>query len=150
MNTAIRRSDLILDLVWLVFPCPKRRQGLFAHHLNHRNLALRVRLRDFSIDQRIVKPDSGSIGIGIAKINAGKASPVDCTQTHGARLAGSVDLAAFQIEDSKFLAGRANGNYLGVRGWIVGRGDLIGGFGNHGPVFDYDSAERSAASGVDV
>jgi hypothetical protein len=103
-----------------------------------------------AIDQRVVKADLRGIGIGVGEINAGEPGPVDGSQAHGTRLAGSVDLAAFKIEDAKFLAGIANGADFGMRGGIVGGSNLIRAFGNNRAVFHNDRAEGATASRVDV
>src|SRR5271166_4998685 len=109
-----------------------------------------MRLRDFAVDQRVVKADLRGIGIGVAEINAGEPSPVDCSQTHGTRLAGSVDLAAFKVEDAKFLAGVADGADFGMRRGIVGGSYLIRALSDNRAVFHDDRTEGATASRVDV
>ena len=84
----------IFDFVRLIFPSAKRRQRFFTHHLNHRNFALRMRLGDLTIDQRIVKPNFGSVRIEIREVDAREASPIDGPKTHGTGFTRSVDLAA--------------------------------------------------------
>src|SRR5208337_3132256 len=109
-----------------------------------------MRLRDFAVDQRVVKADLRGISIGVAEINAGEPGPVDRSQAHGTRLAGSVDLAAFKVEDAKFLAGVANGADFGMRRGIVGGSYLICAFGYDCAVFHDDRAEWATASRVDI
>src|ERR1039458_4797910 len=109
------RINLVRDLVGFVFPGTKRSQSFLAHDLNHRNLTLRMRLRDFAIDQRIVESDPGCICIGIGKIDPGKTGPVDCPQAHGTRLTGGIDLATFEVENAEFLARLTYGNHFRVR-----------------------------------
>src|SRR5258708_39002712 len=106
--------------------------------------------REFAIDQRIVKSNLRRIRTGIRKINSRQPSPVDRSQAHGARLAGTIDLAAFQIESAEFLAGFANGEHFRVGGGIVRGSHLIRAFANDGAVFHDYRTERSAASRVDV
>src|SRR5580698_6300692 len=107
-------------------------------------------LGEFAIDQRIVKSDPGGICVGVGKINAGEACPINCPQTHGTRLTRGVDLAAFQIENAKLPAGFANGKHFRVRGRIIGGSDLVRGFGNNSAVSYDDRTEGSATSGEDV
>src|ERR1039458_6155912 len=144
------RINLVRDLVGFVFPGTKRSQSFLAHDLNHRNLTLRMRLRDFAIDQRIVESDPGCICIGIGKIDPGKTGPVDCPQAHGTRLTGGIDLATFEVENAEFLARLTYGNHFRVRGRIICGSDLIRALCNNRAVFHNDRTEGSTAPGVDV
>ena len=147
---AVIPNNLVLDLVGFTFPGVKRLQRLFAHYLNHRNLALRGLFRDLAINQGIVKPDFGGISIVIRKVNARQPGPVDCPQAHGAGLAGSIDFAAFKIEPAKVLASGADSEHFRMRGWIVCRCDLIRGLPDDDAVFHHDRAKRTAAPRLDV
>src|SRR5208282_1210311 len=132
----------------MLLPGSKGRQCFLAHHLSHGNLALRVRLLDFRIDRGIVKADSCCVRGEIAKVNSVDASPIDRTEAHGAGFAGSVEIAALKLEESKFLAGLANGQYFSVRRGIVGRCNLIRGFRYDVAIFCDDGAERTTAPGA--
>jgi len=132
----------------MLLPRSKCRQRFLAHHLHHGDLALRVRLLDFRIDRGIIEADFRGVRGEIAKINPVNPSPVDCAQAHRAGFAGSVEVAAFKLEDSKFPAGLADGQHFSVRRGIVGRCNLIRGFRYDGAIFNYDRAEWTAAPGA--
>ena len=55
------RELSIKNFARIVFPSPKRRECLVAHHLNHRNLALCVRLCNFLVDSGIIEAGPGRI-----------------------------------------------------------------------------------------
>ena len=134
----------------MFFPSSKCRQRLFAHHRNHGDLTLGVRLRDFRIDRGIVKADSGGILSEIAKVNFANPSPVDCTETHGAWLAGRVQLTVPQFEARKFLASLPDRQHFRMRRGIVHSRNSIRSFGNNAAVFHHNATERAAASGTDI
>src|SRR6266436_3468814 len=99
----------ITDLAGILLPRSKCRQCFLAHHLNHGNLALGVRLGDFRVDSGIIKADFGSVCCEIAKVNFADSSPVDCAQAHRARLARGIEVTAPELEAIKSLASLSNG-----------------------------------------
>src|SRR5579863_2483964 len=139
----------VFDLIGFLFPGAKAGEGFLAHHLNHRNLAQRMGLRDLAIDKSVVEADLGGVRREVAEVNVREASPVNRAQTHGARLARSVEIAVFEFECPQLGASRADRGDLRVSGWIAGRSHAIYPFRYDRAVFHYDRTERSAAS-VDV
>ena len=129
----------------MLFPRSKRRQCFVAHHLNHGNLALGVRLGDFFIDSGIIKADFRSVRCEIAKVNSVNSSPVDCAQAHGAGFAGGIEVTASEFETAKFLARLADGQHFSVRRGIVHRRNLIRTFRYDDAFFDNDTTEWPAA-----
>src|ERR1700681_1045676 len=134
----------------MLLPRSKCRQCFLAHHLNHGNLTLRVRLGDFRVNGGIVKADFGSVCREIAKVNFANPGPVDCAQAHRARFAGGIEVTAPEFEAAKSLASLPDGQHFSVRRGIVRRRDLIGGFRYDDASFDDDGAKRPAASGTDI
>jgi hypothetical protein len=132
----------------MLFPRSKCRQCFLAHHLNHGNLALGVRLGDFRIDSGIIKADFGSVGCEIAKVNFADPSPVDCAQAHRAGFAGGIKVTAPEFETAKFLARLADSQHFSVRRRVVHRRNLIRTFRYDDAFFDDDTAERAAAPGT--
>src|SRR6266403_2825042 len=138
----------ITDLAGILLPRSKCRQCFLAHHVNHGNLTLRVRLGDFRVDSGIIKADFGSVCCEIAKVNLANPGPVDCAQAHRARFAGGVEITAPEFEIAKFLARLADGQHFSVRRRVVHRCNLIRTFGYDDAFFDDDGAERPAAPGA--
>ena len=132
----------------MLLPRSKCRQGFLAHHLNHGNLALGVRLGDFCVDCRIIKADFRRVRCEIAKVNSVNSSPVDRAQAHGARFAGGIEVTAPEFETAKFLTRLADGQYFSVRRGVVHRRNLIRTFRYDDAFFDNDTAEWPAASGA--
>src|SRR6202163_4560349 len=132
----------------MLLPRSKCRQCFLAHHLNHGNLTLRVRLGDFRVNGGIVKADFGSVCREIAKVYFANPGPVDCAQAHRARFAGGVEITVPEFETAKSLASLSDGQHFSVRCRIVHRRDLIGGFRHDDAFFDDDGAKRPAASGA--
>ncbi len=132
----------------MLLPRSKCRQCFVAHHLNHRDLALGVRLGDFFIDSGIIKADFRSVRREIAKVNSVNPSPVDCAQTHWAGFARGIEVAAAEFETAKFLARLADGDHFSVRRGIVHRRNLVCAFRYDDAFFDDAGAERPAAPGA--
>ena len=132
----------------MLLPRSKCRQCFLAHHLNHGNLALRVRLGDFRVDSGIIKADFGSVCRQIAKENFANPGPVDRSQAHRTWFAGSVEVAVPEFEAAKFLASLPDSQHFSVRCGIIRRSDPIGGFRYDDAFFDDDGAERPAAPGA--
>src|ERR1700739_2110997 len=88
----------VRNFIWLFLPGAKSREGLLAHHGNHRDGTLAQRLGDFAIDKRIVESDLGSVRRQVAEVDAGQPRPIDRAQAHGTRFAGSINFAAGQLE----------------------------------------------------
>ena len=132
----------------MLLPRSKCRQCFLAHHLNHGNVTLGVRLGDFCIDSGIIKADFRSVRCEIAKVNSVNPSPVDCAQAHWAGFAGGVELTAPEFETAKFLARLADGEHFSVRRRIVHRRNSIRTFRYDDAFFDDDGAERPAAPGA--
>src|ERR1022692_1603080 len=109
-----------------------------------------MRLRDFLIDERVVEADFSSIRCRIAEENAVWPRPINRSETHRTWFAGGVNLAAFQLEELKFLASLADGNNFRMRGGIVGLRDPIHGLGDDFVALHDDGTERSAAPRADI
>src|ERR1700730_15226177 len=109
-----------------------------------------MRLGNLAVNQGIVKTDLGRVGRRIGEINARKPGPVDRPQAHGTWLTRGVNLAAFQVESTKFLARIANRKYFRVSRGIIRRSDLIRALANNVSVFNHDGAERPTAPRADV
>src|ERR1039458_9152341 len=105
-----------------------------------------MRLRDFLIDERVVEADFSSIRYRITEENAVWPRPINRAETHRTWFAGGVNLAAFQLEELKFLASLADGNNLRMCGRIVGLRNPIHGLGDDFVSLDYDSTERATAT----
>ena len=145
-----RCSRLVRDLVRLFLPGAEDSQRLFAHHLQHGNLALRERLSELVIDEGVVKPDFGRIGSEITEMNLPEVGPIDRAQTHRAGFTGGVDLAIPQRKRLQSGASFADGDNFGVRGGIVRDRDSIDALRNDVAVFDDDGAERATLTGKNV
>src|ERR1700687_6297373 len=130
----------------MFLPGSKCRQCFLAHHLNHGNLALGVRLGDFRIDSGIIKTDLRGVRCEIAKVDSVNPSPVDCAQAHWAGFAGGIEVTAPEVETAKFLARLADGPHFSVRRGIGHRRTLIRTFRYDDAFFDDDGAERTAAA----
>jgi hypothetical protein len=88
----------VQNFVGFLGPRAKSDERFVAHNLNGGDAALGVGLFQFAIDEGVVESDFRGIFGGVGKIDARKASPVDGTETHGARLAGRVDFAILELE----------------------------------------------------
>jgi hypothetical protein len=132
----------------MLLPRPKCRQCFLAHHLDHGNLALGVRLGDFCIDRGIIKADFRSVRCEIRKVHSVNPSPVDCTQAHWAGFAGGIEVTAPELETAKFLARLADGQHFSVRRRIIHRRNLIRALRYDDAFFDDDGAEGAAAPGA--
>src|SRR5712692_1907744 len=102
---------------------------------------------EFTVDERIIKTDFGCVLSGVGEINARKAGPIDCADTHGARFARSVQFAISEFEYAEFRARLTDGEYFRMRCRIIGRRNLIQAFGDDLTISDDHRAERPAASG---
>jgi hypothetical protein len=140
----------ITDLAGMLHPRSKCRQSFLAHHLNHGNLTLRVRLGDLCIDGGIIKADFGSVRCEIAKVNFVNPGPIDCAKAHRAGFAGGVEVTAPEFEAAKSLASLPDGQHFSMRCGIVRRSDLIGSFRYNDAFFDDDGAKRPAASSANI
>src|SRR6266404_609918 len=150
LESSRESSVLIKHFIGLLLPGAKGLKRFFVHHLHHGNLALRMRLRDFAIDERVIKPDPGGVRRCIAKKKPGRPRPVNCAKTHGTGFAGRINLAARQLEHFEFSASLANSIHLGMRGRIVQLRHAIHTLGDD-VAFLYDNCtERPAASRADV
>ena len=76
------------------------------------------------------------------KVKGVDARPVNRAQTHRARLAACINVAAVQLERTDFLASRSNGHNFGMRGWIVIRRNEVGSARDHVALFYDERAER--------
>lgn len=70
--------------------------------------------------------------------------PIDGAETHGARLARSVDLTSGQLKASKSPASSANRDDLGVRRGVIDRRHLVCSLRDDLSGSRHDCAERSA------
>src|SRR4029077_12929036 len=86
----------VLGFIRFRFPNAKCFERFLSHHRNHRYLPLRVRPRNFLIDQRIIEPSFGGVRRSIRKIDTRGTSPIDSAQAHRAGLASRINLATLQ------------------------------------------------------
>lgn len=134
----------------MLLPLPERCERLIPHQLNHGNLALGMRLRDFCIDRGIVKADFGGVCRQIAKKNSVDAGPVNGAKAHGTRFAGRVQYTAAQFKASKLLARVADGYNFRVSSGIVAGGNLIRSLSENSALFYDDGSKRATSSRTDV
>src|ERR1700684_3565239 len=86
------------------FPYAKRLQRFFAHHLDHWDFPVQVRTLNFPVYERIIKARLCGIRGRAREIDASGARPVNCSQTHRARLAARVKLAIREMKISQLFA----------------------------------------------
>lgn len=70
--------------------------------------------------------------------------PIDGPQTHGARFARRVNVAAAEVESAQFGASIANGLHLGMGGRVVLQGNAVDAFGHNFAVARYDGTKGAA------
>lgn len=121
-----------------------------AHHLLHGEGALPGGLADFGVELRVVEAGGGGVCGGVAEVDGGALSPVGRGETHGARLAAGVELAATELEGAKSGAGVADRRDLRVRGGVVCGCDEVYAGGDEDAAADDDGTEGTAATGYDV
>ena len=139
----------IFDFVSLCCPLVEVVDGMRVVDMNARNVAQLVWFVNFLIDEVVVEVDVGGIYLGVGIIDAFHASPVECAQAHGARLAAAVDDASIELKVATDCAGAANGVDLGMCSGVVIERDRVAASGNDLTVFDDDCSEW-ATSAVDV
>src|SRR5690242_12155009 len=93
--------------------------------LFHGNFAAADGEGDFAVDEIIVEGDAGRICAGVSVKDSSKTRPVNGGEAHGAGFATGVEIAVVELKGFEAFAGFANGDDLGVGGWVVGGGDLI-------------------------
>jgi len=112
--------------------------------------AVAGRATEFFVDKGVVEASGGSIGGAGSVEDTVRASPIDRAEAHGARFAGSVEIATGQLEVAEDATGLANGFDFGVGGRVTGRGDAVGAFGDDLAVLDDQSGEGATLAGVHI
>ena len=108
-------------------------------------MALGLREFQFAIDESIVESCVGSIVLRGGIEEMGESCPIDGAQTHGARFAGSIDVASLEVEIVQLCGSRTNGLHFGMGcGVAVGR-YAVDAFGQDFAVSGNDGAKRSSA-----
>jgi len=143
-HAPLAMRDLVLNASHIISPIHKNLQRLVAQKLPHRDRAVTKVLGDFLIDKLIVKLNVGGVVLGVGVVNFLQARPIDCGKTHGTWLATCVDNGADKFEI--FLVGtrHANSLHLGMRGGIVGGGDLIPALADHQAILHNHCAKWTA------
>ena len=143
-----RETQLVGLFVDLAFPGAEGFERFVAHDLRGWDFALRVRLLNLLVDERIVEAGLRGVGRGAAKIKARGTRPVDGAEAHGAGLTRSVELALAKLKEAERGAGLAYRDDLGVSCGVVSGRDAIGAFGDDFTVLHDDGAEGTAAIGA--
>ena len=97
------------------------------------------------IDKIVVETYSGRVLTVVGVVDVIQMGPVDGTQTHGARLARSVNLASAQVERAQPQGGRADGAHLGVGRGVGVQGHHVGRLGHDDPAAGYHGTKGAAA-----
>src|SRR5579864_602132 len=105
---------LIKNLVSLLHPQPESRQRLLAHHRNEWNGSLIAGKRHLLVDKFVIEADLLGVFASVREKYAGGSRPVDRSEAHRTRLAGRVDVAAFELERVQLPAGLTNSDDLGM------------------------------------
>lgn len=116
----------------------------------NRNGALIQRFAHLAVEERIVESDASRIRCAVAVVDSAAVRPIERGETHGARLATGVHVAAIESKAAKLRARLANRNDLCVRGRIIGRSDTVDTSGQHLSILDDDRAERTTAVTHDI
>ena len=98
----------------------------------------------FAIDEGIVEAGLGGIVLGGGIVEVVEPRPVDCAETHGARLARGVDVAAREVKSVQFRRCGTDGLHLGVRRGVVVGCHAIHALGNHLAAARNHRSERAA------
>ena len=99
---------------------------------------------DKPVDEVIAKANASGIVGGVGVKNLLDIGPDNGAQTHRARIAGGVELAAGQIIGAKLVAGRSDGLDFRVAGGVIFGQHLIMAAPDDFSVFDNDGTERTA------
>jgi hypothetical protein len=137
-------------LVGLLLPRAKRFQCFVTHELNHRDLAFRVLLHDFTVDERVVEAGDGCIRGSGAEENPRRASPIDGSQTHGAGLAGRVKLTIPKLENAKLRTRSPDRYNFRMCGRIIRQSHAIHALRNYFRTSHHDRTEWTPAPGADI
>ena len=108
------------------------------------------RAAEFVVDERIIETSGGGIGGGGGIEDTVKPRPIDRAETHGARFAGSIEIASGQLETADDATSLANGFDFGVGGRILGGGDTVDGLGDDFAVLHDQGSEGTTLAGVYV
>jgi hypothetical protein len=140
----------IFNFVVRCNPRGKAGPGLIAQHLpGWKRASCRV-FAKFFIKKCVVKSSARRIGRRRAVINSVESCPVGSRETHRARLATGVEIAARKRERSQRFASRSNRVDLAVSSGIVRRGYSIHAFSNDATSVHNHCGKRSAPAGFDV
>ncbi len=99
------------------------------------------------VDKLIIKTDTGRIGLAVEIEQFVGASPVDGTQTHGARLATTVDHTAMQLMATQLVAGGADGFHFCVGGGVMLAGNPVAALANDDSIL-YHQCRKGAAQAL--
>jgi hypothetical protein len=96
----------------------------------------------------VIETSGGGIGGGGSEENTVKPRPIDCAEAHGTRFAGSIEIAATQLEIAEDATSLANSFDLGVGGRIDSRGDPVDCFGDDLAFLHDQGSEGTTLAGV--
>ena len=120
--------------------------GFIQGHVNSKKTALRRRTRQFVKEKCVIETRERRLMAIIGEIDSIEASPVDCRQAHGTRLAAGINCRPSQAEIVQRGARLPDGDDFRMSGRVVRRRNLIPAFSDHPSVLDDDGAERSPAA----
>src|SRR5437588_5423977 len=141
-----REPVLIANSVALPLPLLEGGQSFLPHQLDHWNRPLRQGNSQLLVDERIVESNGGRIGSRVSEVHSSRPRPVNCAQAHGARLAGCINFAAFELELRELAAGFSNRHHFRVRRGIAGGSHDVRTGRQDLAVFHHHRCERSALS----
>src|ERR1700722_19320223 len=144
----IATSALIADLVGLALPGLESGVRFLGQEAGHRQAPPLYRERDLAIDEIIIEADTRRIGAAVGVIDPIEPRPIDRREAHGAGLAARIDLAAGEAEIPLGGAGSAYGADLGMRGRIIGGGNLVPPLRDDPITAHDDGAEGTAAAAL--
>ena len=140
----VSNSRSICHLVVLFPPRLERPQGLVAAEGRRGQVAGRGRQRQFAVDKGIVEACRRRIVLRGGIEEAAQPCPVNRAQTHGARLARGVDVAAREVKSVQLRRCGTDGLHLGVRRGVVVGCHAIHALGNHLAAARNHRSERAA------
>lgn len=126
----MKKRRLVRSLGGRREPGLERAQRVGLGELRDGEAASVGRTAEFVVDEGIVETSSGGIGSGGSVENMFRTRPIDCAEAHGARFAGSIEIAPGQLEAVEDATGLADGFDFGVGRRIVGGRNAINGFGD--------------------
>ena len=106
------------------------------------------RTTEFVANKGVIETSGGGIGSGGGIKDTVKPRPINRAETHGARFAGCIEIAAGQLEIAEDATSLANGFDFSVGSGIVGRGDAVDAFGDDFAVLHDQGSEGTTLAGV--